>query len=80
MRGVFLALWISTASLVSAQESSSPVVHIDEETGERYVEERPREPIRRGAVVAPPWAIYTAGSFVVGATVFLLARRLRSRS
>lgn len=80
MRGVFLALWISMASLAAAQESPAPVVQIDEETGERYVEERPSEPIRRGAVVAPPWAIYAAGGFVVAATVFLLARRLRARS
>ncbi|MFK8000821.1 MAG: hypothetical protein AB8H86_14585 [Polyangiales bacterium] len=80
MRGVFLALWLSAASLASAQDTPAPAVQIDEETGERYVEERPSEPIRQGALVAPPWAIYTAGGFVVEATFFLLARRLRSRS
>jgi hypothetical protein len=80
MRGVFLALWMLTASVTTAQDSPAPVVRIDENTGERYVEERPRDPIRQGSVVAPPWAIYAAGTFVVGVSVLLLTRRLRSRS
>ena len=87
MRGVLLALWIlasSVVSVVSAQEPdihpspSEAVVHVDEDTGERYVEERPSEPIRQGAIIAPPWAIYAAGVCVVAVSVLLLARRLRA--
>ena len=86
---MLLALWILTSSVVSvvsAQEPdvhpgpSDPVVHVDEDTGERYFEERPSEPIRQGAVVAPPWAIYAAGACVVAISVLLLARRLRASS
>lgn len=79
MRGAILALWLLTASAALAQEPE-PVVHVDDDTGERYVEARPSEPLRQGSLVAPPWAIYAAGALVVAASVFLLARRLRSRS
>ena len=79
MRGAILALWLFTASVAMAQEPE-PVVHVDDETGERYIEARPSEPLRQGSVVVPPWAIYGAGALVAAASVFLLARRLRSSS
>ena len=78
MRGVLLALWILTSSSMAvAQETPVEAqVHVDAETGERYVEQRPSEPLRQGALVAPPWVIYTAGGAIIVAAVFFLVRRL----
>lgn len=77
MRGVLLALWLTSSSMAMAQETQEEAeVHVDAETGERYVERRPSEPLRQGALVTPPWVIYTAGGVVMVAAIFFLARRL----
>lgn len=66
-------------SEAGAPSEPAPRVQTDPETGERYVEVHPTEPLAQGRWPVEAWLVWTVGALgALGAAVFLLRRVRRA--
>ncbi len=61
-------------------EETPAAIQIDPQSGERFRETRPDEPMRRGRISVAPWVVYVVGGCVVLLALALLGRRARPRT
>jgi hypothetical protein len=81
------AAWSGAATDARAQEQAPTAqaeadagpLHVDPATGERFRWTRPDEPMRRGPLAVPSWAVVTLGTLVAGAAAAALVLRARRR-